>query len=155
MEAKCTGNITRRRVTNDTTEESIIDFVISNENLENKIESLLIDENKDHALIKITKTRDGIKKTESDHNSMITKLKFNWSRQQKKDRVEIYNLKNKDCQAKFKSKTSTTSELSSIFLQDKDLNSCTKKFIKRLNGVISKCFRKCRITDIGERLTRA
>ena len=47
----------------------------------------------------------------------------------------------------FKNITSNTNILSSIFEKDKDLNVCTKKFLKRLDGCIQECFRKIRIKD--------
>ena len=67
MESKCSGSITRRRVTKESVEESIIDFVLISDDLEQECESLVIDENRDFALGYITKTKTGIKKKESDH----------------------------------------------------------------------------------------
>ena len=47
---KCKGKITRQRVTKNKREESIIDFVIVCEEMEEIIEDMIIDENKDFAL---------------------------------------------------------------------------------------------------------
>ena len=47
---KCKGKITRRRVTKRQTEESIIDFVLSCEDMEEIREVLIIKEDKEYAL---------------------------------------------------------------------------------------------------------
>ena len=147
IQSKCKGIITRRRETKDNVEESIIDFVITNDILEKRVESLLIDEKRNHVLTKITKTKKGVIKKESDHHPMITKLKFQWDRNMKKERYETFNFRNIECQEKFKEETTKTKELSTIVSKDKDLNSCTKKFLKRLNGFIHSSFKKIRISN--------
>ena len=47
----------------------------------------------------------------------------------------------------FKEITSNRTTLVSIFNNDEDLNTCTKKFIRSINQCIRKCFRKIRITS--------
>ena len=47
----------------------------------------------------------------------------------------------------FKEITSKSNDLSSLFLKDDNLNICTKKFLKRLNGFIQEAFKKIWITD--------
>ena len=51
---KCKGLITRRRTTQDLVEESIIDFLILSADLVGDLKEFIIDENKEHALTKIT-----------------------------------------------------------------------------------------------------
>ena len=147
LEDRCEGNITRRRVTKNGIEESIIDFVIVSPDLENDIHSLLIDETRKHVLTKMTKTKKGVKKIESDHNVLVSKFRFAWTKNVKRKRIEMYNLKNKGCQELFKENTSNTNILSSIFENDKDLEVCTKKFLKRLNGCIAESFKKVRVSE--------
>ena len=147
FQTKCQGAITRKRITKKGKEESIIDFIFISPDLETEFESLVIDEERKHVLTKVVKTKKGTKKVESDHNVLVSKLKFDWNKNIRKDRVEIYNLKNKKCQAAFKEITSKPGILSSIFQKDNDLNVCTKKFIKRLNGCIQEAFKKIRISD--------
>ena len=89
MEDKCDGTVTRRRVTKDGTEESAIDLVIVSDDLESVVDSLLIDENRKYVLTKIVKTKRGITKQESDHNVLLSKLKFNWNRKRKINRMEM------------------------------------------------------------------
>ena len=65
----------------------------------------MVDDRRDHVLKKLMKTKNGVKKTESDHNPIISKLKIQWNKHSKKQRTEMFNLKNKECQAKFKAAT--------------------------------------------------
>ena len=147
LDQKCTGTITRRRVTKLSIEESIIDHVLISEDLEKDLESMRIDEEGINALTKLVKTKKGVVKMLSDHNPIITTFNVEWNRNVKAPRVELFNLKNKSCQESFKELTSVTDILSSSFRAEDDLNSCTRKFIKSLNQCIRKCFRKIRIVD--------
>ena len=78
-------------------EESIIDHILISEDLEDELESMIIDEEGNHALTKILKTKKGVIKKASDHNPIITKFNIKWSSKMKKPRIELYNLKNKEC----------------------------------------------------------
>ena len=53
---KCSGTITRRRVTKKRTEESVIDVVLISSELKEHMTSVHIDEKKKHVLCKIYKT---------------------------------------------------------------------------------------------------
>ena len=77
-EDKCRGKITRKRNTKTRKEESIIDFVITCDEMGDMIEELVIDESKQYALSKYKKTKKGVKVVEADHNSLITKVKAVW-----------------------------------------------------------------------------
>ena len=101
----------------------------------NDVEKVVIDEDRKHVLTKVVKTKKGVRKVESDHNPIITKINLNWSKETVKERIELFNLKNKECQAKFKIETSTESNkgmLSSVFDEEGDLNSIAQTFINRL-----------------------
>ena len=123
---KATGFITRRRVTKDSVEESIIDHVMMSTDIVDDLESFEVDEERKHVLIKIVKTKSGVVKKESDHNVMISKFKFKWNKRIQSKRVELYNLKNADCQKVFKEMTSCGDSLSAIFDNEKDRNKSTK-----------------------------
>ena len=147
IDEKCKGAITRKRDTKDAVEQSIIDHVIVSDDLVDDLESILIDENEDHALTKIVKTKNGISNKASDHNTIITKFNIKWSSKLRKNRIEMFNLKNKECQIKFKEITSKTSILTEAFNSSDDLNTCTRNFLKSLNNCIRICFKKVRITE--------
>ena len=147
---KCKGLITRKRATINGVEESIIDFVVISEDLKDELESIEIDDKRNHVLTKITKTKNGPKRIESDHNTIFTTFKIPWNKRTKEDRVEVYNLKNKDCQKIFKEATkgcNNNQNLSSVFGEEGDLNNQTQRFVKRLQKTIKQCFKKVRITD--------
>ena len=59
----------------------------------------------------------------------------------------MFNLKNKEAQNILRSMTSQDGILSDIVNKGKDVTSATKKFLKRLNGCVTKCFQKIRISE--------
>ena len=101
----CKGTITRKRVTTQRTEESVISFVLVSEDLVEKVEAVLIDDKREHVLTRITKTKDGSETKESDHNVIETRLNLSWNKENAPVTEAIFNLKNKDCQKAFKEET--------------------------------------------------
>ena len=144
---RCYGSITRKRVTKDSSEESIIDHLLITEDLKSDFVSLTIDEEQKHVLTSVTKTKHGVKKQKSDHNALVSKFNITWSRKLKSNRIEMYNLKNKECQETFKELTNHGTYLSEVFDTSDNLHDKTEEFIKRLNKVIKSSFRKIRISD--------
>ena len=143
---KCTGRITRRRITKTTKEESIIDLIIVCENMEEIITKVTFDEDRKYVLSRYTKSKKGITIKESDHNSMITQIKTEWNKKKNICRLETYNLKEKDGLTKFKEMTNKGNFLSEVFHNvDKNIEVTTKQFIKRFGYCISKCFKKVRV----------
>ena len=90
-EQKCKGKITRKRIIKHLREESIIDFVIVCEIMEDMISEVVIDEDRHNILTRHTKTKTGVKIKESDHNSIITQVKVSWNKTKNITRVEMYN----------------------------------------------------------------
>ena len=110
------------------------------------IGELVIDEERKNVLVRHTKTKNGVKVTESDHNSLITQVKVDWNKKRNVKPVEIYNLKDPAGLKKFREMTTRDNFLSEVFNEEsKDISVKTKQFIKRLRYVISQCFRKVRI----------
>ena len=62
----------------------------------------------------------------------------------------MFNLKNVECQKKFKEFTSNTQMLSSILDAKDDLELLSQRFIKKLNGSISMNFKKIRVSSSKE-----
>ena len=143
--SKCSGTITRRRVTEEGVEESIIDFLLISEDLLEDFIELEIDEKKEHALVKITQQKGHVRKVTSDHNVLISKFKLKHIKKKPKERVEVYNFKNKTNQDKFRHETSITKKLSEVFDTNKDINEQTNMFLKRLDKIVHKCFKKIRV----------
>ena len=143
----CKGLITRERSTVDNIEKSIIDFVIVSQDLVKSIKSMMIDDDRKYVLTKLTKTKKGLVKKESDHNTIVTELKIEWKPHVKSQKKKFFNLKDKKCQERFKYETDNTTDLSKIIYKENDLDIATKKFLKRLDGFITKSFKKIRITE--------
>jgi hypothetical protein len=98
---KCRGTITRKRVTKQRTEKSVIDFVLFSQDLKEHFIAMHIDEARKHVLTKMRRTKRGFKIKESDHNVLITEFNCKFNSEQK-EKIELYNLSNKVCQQKFK-----------------------------------------------------
>ena len=45
-----------------------------------------VDDQREYVFTNMRKTKNGIKKTESDHNTIFTKFKFDWNRNVKETR---------------------------------------------------------------------
>ena len=76
--------------------------------LEEQLECFEVDEGRKHVLSRIRKTKKGNVHKESDHNVLLTTFIQTVETTNKKDKTEIYNLKNAECQRKFKQYTSNT-----------------------------------------------
>ena len=148
LEGKSSGLITRKRTTVNSVEESVIDFVLISNDLEEHMTKCHIDEEKNNVLTRIIKTKDGPKRKESDHNSIITSFKIEWTEIERKNTTEIFNFKDEDGMRKFKELTSDNKTLSSIFDTKKNVHKQSKMFLKRLQGILHQCFRKVKIKEI-------
>ena len=135
---KCKGVITRRRTIEGGVEESVIDFVIISADLLDDMEELIIDEEKKHALKKITHGKNTVRKVTSDHNVMLAKFNLTIPKKEPNKKVEVFNFKNKSNQDIFREATSNTTNLSEVFDTKEDINIQTEKFLKRLNKLIQK-----------------
>ena len=144
---KCRGTITRKRTTSDRTETSAIDVVMFSNDLNNHLVSVHIDEDRKHVLSRIHKTKRGTKIKESDHNSIITELDCRIIKDKDEKKVELFDLKDKDSQAKFKAYTTGTNMLSSIFNNESDdIDDLTNRLVKKINGSIAINFKKRRVS---------
>jgi exonuclease III len=150
LQEKRVGLITRERHTLTGIEKSVIDFVIMSSDLIKHVESIHIDEEREHVLTKIIKTKKHVKKTESDHNTIQTKINLPWQ-QKEALQVEIFNFKDTNSLKTFFKLTNETTQLTDIFKNDKPIEVQTKKFIKRINGFIHQSFKKIKITSKPDR----
>ena len=99
----CTGSIPRKRFTRNICEQSAIDIVMLINDFKGHLVYMHIDEERKHVLNKIYKSKTGIVKVkEIDHNTIIAKLNINEVVKQNEPKVEVFTLKNKECQAHFK-----------------------------------------------------
>ena len=143
----CKGKITSRRVSRKKVEESIINMVIVSSVLATYIDSLEIDESRNHVLTRIRKTKKGTIKKESDHNVLITTFKNTFKISEKKEKIEMFNLKNIVCQRAFKEYTSNIKMLSSVLNSEETIDVITERLIKKINGCLVMTYKKVRITQ--------
>ena len=142
----CSGVITRTRKTKERTEQSAIDMVIVSSDMVQNIVKMDIDEDRKHVLTKVTKTKKGVKVKESDHNVIITEFNIVAKETKEKQKLEMYNLKNIECQRKFKNYTTNTKMLSTVFNNEtEDIDVVTKRFLKKIDGAIAMSFKKNRV----------
>ena len=143
--AQVPGPGTRKRVTKERTGESVIDLMIFSSELNKHFVAMEIDEDRKHVLTRCKKTKNGIKIKESDHNVLITE--FNWKVKAGEvvKKVEIHNIKNKECQRNFKKYTNETNMLTNTVDEDGEINQVIKRFMKRLNGCIANNFKRIRV----------
>ena len=121
LKGKSKGLITRSRSTVEGEERSTIDFVILSYDMVEELVSIETDEDKVNCLTSISKTKKGVKVTKSDHNTIITQFGVKWDKQLKKEKVELFNIKNPEGQQKFKEMTSIKGLFTNIF-DDKSQN---------------------------------
>ena len=122
-------------------------MLLFSDDLRNYFKSLLIDEDRKYVLTRITNTKRGVVKKESDHNALIAEFDLKIDILERKKKPEVYNLKNSECQKKFFKYTSNTKMLSSVFDSKDDLNILAKRFIKKLDGCIKVTFKKVRVNN--------
>ena len=91
-----------------------------------------VDEARKHVLTSIRKSKKGIRVKESDHNVIISEFKCK-IKECNDVKSEVYNLKNRECQLKFKKYISDTNMLSSTIDDKVDIDKVIKRFLKKLN----------------------
>ena len=141
---KCFGTITRMRVKGQITEQSVLDYFVVCHELYNLVVSMLVDEERKYILTRFYKRNGIIKVIESDHNILI--LNISWDVKVKKERTEIFNLRNKKCQEEFFNSTNNTDVLSKC-LNNRNVVTGGKLWLKSVKTLILKSFRKIRLTN--------
>ena len=145
----CSGTITRKRTTVNSTEESVIDHFIVCDRMYSYIVKLQIDEARKYCLTKFTnKTGSKTCVKESDHNTLILELNKKWSTNTNDNdkRTEILNYKNKEHFQTFIDITNNNQDLRKAFVdQDEDLEAASKAWIKSVKLILKACFGKIRI----------
>ena len=102
--------------------------------MQQELVSIQIYEERKHVLTSITRTMNGPKIHESDHDTIITKFNLKW-KEKDKQKIEVLNFNDKEGQKKFKEMTSKNTKLSNIFESTKDIKEQLKEFTKKLVGI--------------------
>ena len=82
----------------------------------------------------------------SDHNILVLDICYPWDVRIRKKKIEIFNLRNKKCQAEFLNHTNQTDVLSRS-LENRDVVTGGKHWLKSMKTLVHKNFRKIRITN--------
>ena len=142
---KCSGTVTRKRVTVDRVEESVIDFLITCEVLAEYLEEMIVDDKREYVLTKFASSKGHRKKVESDHNVLYGKFTLKYNSKKNVVRREVFDFKDKDSQKKFHELTNITSKFEGIFESDRPIEQNVNKFYKTLDDAFHQCFKKIRI----------
>ena len=112
----CEGTITRYRVTKNSEEKSVIDYIITCDKLRVFLEKMTIDDKRDVTLTKYATTKGRKQIVKSDHNILYAKFSIQYDNiAWRRPRKEVFNLKYPECQAKFKEVTSNSNKLNGKF----------------------------------------
>ena len=101
----CEGLITRKRVTVNRCEESILDFFIVCSKILPYVLKMKIDQEKKYVLTNYNPASKGLKAIDSDHFTQFVDLKLT-TKEVKHERSYFFNYKNKTERQKFKAVTS-------------------------------------------------
>ena len=145
----CKGKITRKRHIIKDMKESILDFFLVCDQILPLVSKMIIDEKGEIAL---TKYRRG-NIVKSDHNMLILKIDLAFHKENKHERIEMFNLRNKECQIDFKQKTSNTDMFSKCFIGEETIDVQFKRWKRRLQKALYSSFRKVRIKDRENKLS--
>ena len=148
----CKGVITRQRKTKNGVERSAIDYILTCEQLNRYFEEMLIDEDQTFTLTKYSSMKGKKKIVKSDHNIMFAKFNIKYENVKiQKDRLEMFNLKNVECQSIFSEVTENNSQLQKCFNGGENFPNECNKFFKSFDDILHRCFRKIRVTNIKDK----
>ena len=143
---KCKGVITRRRVLESRIEEAVLDFCLINDKMRPFFKEMIIDEDRNFCLSNVAQIKKNGRIVQSDHNAFI--IDFDIKIEARKPvREEMFNFKNKHCQAAFREATEHNEELVMCFNNKLPFEEQSRKWKKTFNSVLHKCFKKVRIVS--------
>ena len=145
----CEGKITRKKHMINSMTESILDFFIVCEQILPLVTKMTIDEKGE---IGLTKYRKGCI-VKSDHNMLKLEIDLKFHNDIKHERIEMFNLRNKTCQADFRVKTTNTDKFSNCFLSEESINTQFDRWHRKLFKALHTSFKKIRIKDKYEKKT--
>ena len=142
----CEGNITRKRVLKNRTEQAILDFILLNDKIGPYLNKMVIDENREFCLSNFGQMKKNRRVIETDHNTIFADFDITLPKR-KPERIELFNLRNKTCQEKFTEETRVNTELIKCFENELPLEIQSKNWLKLFNSILHKCFRKVRVAQ--------
>ena len=89
---KCSGTITRHRITKEKEEKSVLDYIIFCQMLEPYFHEMIIDEPQNHILTKYVTTKGASKHIKSDHNILFANFILKYQKGETKIKRELFNF---------------------------------------------------------------
>ena len=108
---KCKGLITRKRICNGIIEESILDYVILCDRLNDTLNEMVIDDDQTYTL-QHCPNKNKAHHIKSDHNVLFVKFQSSFSARPKPVRHEFFNFKSEESRRAFQLETSISQSLS-------------------------------------------
>ena len=138
------STITGMKNVENKTEKSVLHYFLVCQNFFLMINSMIIDEDRNHVQTKYRKKNSSYYTKESDHNPLIMDFSVSWNAKVKMDRTEIFNLRNTECQEKFFEYTNNSNVLTRCLIH-KDVKHGGKLWITNLKYIILQNFKRIRV----------
>ena len=135
----CTGKFTR---VDPNGKHSILDLVITNQLMNNSLETMKVDEERIWTLTRYEKVNGTPTETPSDHNPII--ITINYKRTTTQHKTTIWNFKSEEALHKFKEKTSSV-KVKENWLEDGNPDEKYHKWFSQLKSILYSCFTKVSI----------
>ena len=138
----CEGLFTRIKNTKKGVQKTVIDFFVVCNQIKPLITKMTIDQKGENTL-----TRYKGKIVKSDHRVLKLEVNLVFDEEKKNEKIETFNLKNKECQKKFSELGSKDNRFSQCFVSDgESIHIQFKRWQRKLNKAIHACFRKVRLS---------
>ena len=145
----CEGTFTRIKHTKRGDQRTIIDFFVVCDQILPLLTKMTIDEKGENIM-----TRYQGKVVKSDHRLLKMEVDLVFHNETKHRRVEVFNLKNKECQTKFQQLGSKDQRFSKCFNSDEEsIHIQFKRWKCIFNKAIYACFKKIRVDNRLEKET--
>ena len=115
-----------------------MDFFVLNEKMRSFLTKVIIDDGRDFCLSNFSQLKKNKRVVETDHNLMIADFNISVPKR-KPERVELFNLRNKECQEMFSKETEENTQLVECFQNDLPLEIQSKHWLKTFNTILYKC----------------
>ena len=139
----CEGLITRKRLTENRNEQSVIDLFLVCNLVVPFVVKMHVDEQGEHQLSNFNGIKHNQKVTESDHAKVELILNIQFP-QARPTRNEAYNYKSEECQKYFYNLTTNTRKLSMCFKNTQTFSDQVKEWERNLKSCIIQSFKKIR-----------
>ena len=110
----CDGIITRQRLLENKTERAILDFFLMNDRMSSFLSNITIDEERNFSLSNFSQYKKNQRVIETDHNLMFADFDVSVPKR-KPQRIELFNLRNTECQGRFTDETTNNEQLVKCF----------------------------------------